>query len=413
MLSSNKDYLSIINNLIEEQNYDDALNKIKELQNDDSITLTDEENTSLNNHESLLKDYLKLDLIDSLTEYNTQMQLLLSNPLLENKSFTKMFISLKNYDALLQIELASFNDTKKIIFESMEENIEEAKNCFNQLKEKYPNEDYIQLEEALKAKEEQIAIEKEESARLEAEEKALEEAAKLEAEKILETENNIETSSITSSSESHSSNTVSQPKIAYTSAAANSSQLITVVSTGGSSAELTLWQKDSSGNWFEYDSMFARLGSGGMKSASLVYEMDMCTPTGIYSLSEAFGINSNPGSGLPYRVLDGSEYWVDDENSPYYNTMQFGEPNGRWSSAEHLSSMGRSYYYSIVVDYNRWPVIPGKSSAIFLHVDVGVPTWGCIAVEESKMVKILNWISSSANPKIILDFSYDNIYNNY
>ena len=127
MLSSNKDYLSIINNLIEEQNYDDALNKIKELQNDDSITLTDEENTSLNNHESLLKDYLKLDLIDSLTEYNTQMQLLLSNPLLENKSFTKMFISLKNYDALLQIELASFNDTKKIIFESMEENIEEAK----------------------------------------------------------------------------------------------------------------------------------------------------------------------------------------------------------------------------------------------------------------------------------------------
>ena len=376
MLSSNKDYLSIINNLIEEQNYDDALNKIKELQNDDSITLTDEENTSLNNHESLLKDYLKLDLIDSLTEYNTQMQLLLSNPLLENKSFTKMSISLKNYDALLQIELASFNDTKKIIFESMEENIEEA-------------------------------------ARLEAEEKALEEAAKLEAEKILETENNIETSSITSSSESHSSNTVSQPKIAYTSAAGNSSQLITVVSTGGSSAELTLWQKDSSGNWFEYDSMFARLGSGGMKSASLVYEMDMCTPTGIYSLSEAFGINSNPGSGLPYRVLDGSEYWVDDENSPYYNTMQFGEPNGRWSSAEHLSSMGRSYCYSIVVDYNRWPVIPVKSSAIFLHVDVGVPTWGCIAVEESKMVKILNWISSSANPKIILDFSYDNIYNNY
>ena len=59
MLSSNKDYLSIINNLIEEQNYDDALNKIKELQNDDSITLTDEENTSLNNHESLIKRLFK------------------------------------------------------------------------------------------------------------------------------------------------------------------------------------------------------------------------------------------------------------------------------------------------------------------------------------------------------------------
>ena len=200
------------------------------------------------------------------------------------------------------------------------------------------------------------------------------------------------------------------PKIANTSVAASSSQLISVVSTGGSTAELILWQKDSNGTWYEYDSMFARLGENGMKNSSDVYEMDLSTPTGVYTLTEAFGVASDPGSQVPYRVLDGSEYWVDDVNSPYYNTMQFGEPNGRWTSAEHLTDYQNAYKYALVIDYNRWPVVPGKSSAIFLHVDVGIPTYGCVAVAQSKMVEILNWVNPSSNPKIMLALSYDQLY---
>ncbi|MDU3721630.1 MAG: hypothetical protein E7G24_00230, partial [Clostridium celatum] len=123
--------------------------------------------------------------------------------------------------------------------------------------------------------------------------------------------------------------------------------------------------------------------------------------------------NENPGSALPYRVLDGSEYWVDDENSDYYNTMQFGDANGRWNSAEHLSSFQGYYNYSIVIDYNRWPVISGKSSAIFLHCDLGSYTYGCVAIAEDKLINILKWLKPNNNPKIILDFTYDNIYNNY
>lgn len=202
-----------------------------------------------------------------------------------------------------------------------------------------------------------------------------------------------------------------QPYIAFTSPASNSSQIITVTSTGGSNGELVMWQKDSKGIWYEYDRMYARLGSGGMKAAHEVYEMDMCTPTGVYSLTEAFGAAGNPGSGVPYRKLDGSEYWIDDPNSAFYNTMQFGAPNGRWQSAEHLIEHPNAYKYSLVIDYNRSPVIPGKSSAIFLHVDVGVPTWGCVAVAENKMVKILNWINPSSNPKIILGFTENYISN--
>ena len=40
-----------------------------------------------------------------------------------------------------------------------------------------------------------------------------------------------------------------------------------------------------------------------------------------------------------------------------------------------------------------------ESSAIFLHVDVRIPTWGCVAVAENKMIEILNWLNPSSIPK--------------
>ncbi|MBU3109030.1 L,D-transpeptidase family protein [Clostridium gasigenes] len=225
---------------------------------------------------------------------------------------------------------------------------------------------------------------------------------KLEEDKELSA--NKESPKPTNKQQTENNSEAKQPYIANTSAAKNSSQLLTITSTGGSSGELIMWEKDSHGVWYEYDRMYARLGSGGMKEASEVYEMDKCTPTGVYSLTEAFGVAENPGSGVRYKQLDGSEYWIDDSNSQYYNTMEFGEANGRWQSAEHLIDYKNAYKYSLVIDYNRWPTIPGKSSAIFLHVDTGIPTLGCVAVAQDKMVKILNWINPSSNPKIILGF---------
>lgn len=201
--------------------------------------------------------------------------------------------------------------------------------------------------------------------------------------------------------------------IGNTNASKNSCQIITVVSTGVSNAEVTLWEYSSDNTWNSIAVTYGRLGSNGMKKSDAVYEMDLCTPTGIYTLKEAFGISNNPGTLIPYRVLDGSEYWVDDENSKYYNTMQFGEANGRWISAEHLKSYTKAYDYSVVIDYNRYPIVPGKSSAIFLHCDTGNATLGCVAVDEKTMIDILKWLDPSKNPQIILDFSYENIYNNY
>ncbi|MGL5354893.1 MAG: hypothetical protein ACRDA5_16495, partial [Clostridium sp.] len=66
--------------------------------------------------------------------------------------------------------------------------------------------------------------------------------------------------------------------IGNTKASKDSSQLVTVVSKGGSNAELTLWERDKDNNWNSTTRTFARLGSGGMKEAGEVYEMDLCTP---------------------------------------------------------------------------------------------------------------------------------------
>ncbi|MGG7144492.1 L,D-transpeptidase family protein [Clostridium nigeriense] len=192
-----------------------------------------------------------------------------------------------------------------------------------------------------------------------------------------------------------------------------SSQIVTVVSKGSSYGELVFWEKDASGNWISVDKVSARLGQNGMKVASKVYEMDKCTPTGIYSLTEGFGINDNPGSGIRYRQLDGTEYWVDDEGSEFYNTMQFGEPNGRWLSAERLIDFQGYYNYAIVIDYNRWPVVPGKSSAIFLHCDTGSYTYGCVAIPQQNLINLLTKLDPEKDPVIIMDFSYEDIYNNY
>ena len=279
-------------------------------------------------------------------------------------------------------------EAKKVIEDNISGDIDKAKVLIDEFKSKYPLEDITELESKYKERVEYIEKEKEEKSVVEE----------------IDYEKDINNSGVTEGS---------GKGIGSTLAAQNSSQIITVVSNGGSYGELVMWEKDGSDNWIEVDRVAARLGQNGMKYESEVYEMDKCTPTGIYTVTEAFGINGNPGSGVPYRELDGSEYWVDDVDSEYYNTMQFGEPNGRWASAEKLTDFGGYYNYALVIDYNRWPVISGKSSAIFLHCDMGIYTYGCVAIPQNNLVNLLTWLNPSNNPVIILDFTYEDIYTNY
>ncbi|MCD2500797.1 L,D-transpeptidase family protein [Clostridium sp. NSJ-145] len=385
--------ISIIEDLISEGSYDDAIEKIDELTEKYSYKL----DKKITDYRSILETYRYIDSCKDSIEIKEIIELLKEDysELLKDNIFIKLNESLlqKQNDIDNHIkEMENINIFKVQIEEAIDRDIEEAKTLIEIFKRDYPDEDILALENKLKEKIGNIENEKE---LLKEDETVIEE---VEYEKDINNSTGIQENKL---------------GIANTVAAQNSSQIITVVSNGGSYGELVMWQKDGNGNWVEVERVAARLGQNGMKYASEVYEMDKCTPTGIYTVTEAFGINSNPGSGVPYRELDGSEYWVDDVDSEYYNTMQFGDPNGRWNSAEKLVDFPGYYNYSLVIDYNRWPVIPGKSSAIFLHCDMGIYTYGCVAIPQNNLVNLLTWLDPNSNPVMILDFTYEDIYNNY
>lgn len=144
----------------------------------------------------------------------------------------------------------------------------------------------------------------------------------------------------------------------------------------------------------------AYVGTDGVGKAS---EYVSRTPAGVFTLTEAFGRSSDPGTQLPYRQVGYSDWWVSDVGSAKYNTFQHCSP-GTWcgfdqGASEQLGAIGL-YDYAVVIDYNRRPAVPGKGSAFFLHVTEYAPTQGCISIEESTLVRLLTWLKPARQPVI-------------
>ena len=175
-------------------------------------------------------------------------------------------------------------------------------------------------------------------------------------------------------------------------AAAYAKQIVAVVSDG-SSAVVSMHEKDENGVWRELLSTNGFVGSAGVGQAS---ESVSRTPRGTYSLTQAFGIQKDPGTDLPYIQVDSSHYWVDDPSSSYYNRLVSTNDVARnWNSAEHLVDASPAYDYAVVIDYNT-DCVPGSGSAFFLHCSTGAPTAGCVAVPENDMLFILQNLSEDA-----------------
>jgi L,D-peptidoglycan transpeptidase YkuD (ErfK/YbiS/YcfS/YnhG family) len=60
------------------------------------------------------------------------------------------------------------------------------------------------------------------------------------------------------------------------------------------------------------------------------------------------------------------------------------------------------YDHALVIDYNRWPAVPGAGSAFFLHVANGAPTAGCVAVDDADLTAIMRWLDPAARPLIAI-----------
>jgi len=155
--------------------------------------------------------------------------------------------------------------------------------------------------------------------------------------------------------------------------------------------------------WAEaFPPLAGTVGRNGVTSAEKKKEGDGCTPAGTYPLGPAFGYAKTLDTKLTYRQATADDFWVDDAESPEYNRWVVGKPNAK--SFELMKRADDLYEIGAVIRYNTDPVVPGKGSAIFLHVwpGPGKPTAGCVALEKIHVGLLLGWLSDAANPRIVI-----------
>ena len=179
-------------------------------------------------------------------------------------------------------------------------------------------------------------------------------------------------------------------------------QVVTVVaaSARATSARLTAWERRGDGWTAVLGPVTARVGAAGVGQAS---ETTSRTPAGTFTLTEAFG-TGDPGTALPYRVVDGDDWWVSDVASPRYNRYAQCAPGScdfDESAGENLLRSDGVYDDAVVIDYNR-AGRPGAGSAFFLHISNGAPTAGCVAVGRADLTALMRWLDPAARPVIAI-----------
>jgi L,D-peptidoglycan transpeptidase YkuD (ErfK/YbiS/YcfS/YnhG family) len=163
---------------------------------------------------------------------------------------------------------------------------------------------------------------------------------------------------------------------------------VSVGSAGATHGLLQVWKRRANGTYASaYGPTTAWVGAQGIGATR---EGLARTPAGVFGLSEAFGTAADPGTALPYRRVDGNDWWVSDANSPYYNTYRRCAPGScpfNEKAGERLAVP--AYAHAAVIDHNRAPVVRGAGSAFFLHVSNGKPTAGCVAIGISHLQRVL------------------------
>jgi L,D-peptidoglycan transpeptidase YkuD (ErfK/YbiS/YcfS/YnhG family) len=200
-------------------------------------------------------------------------------------------------------------------------------------------------------------------------------------------------------------------------------QVIVVSAPRSSSTEGTLSAYERvNGEWVVIQKPIrAQLGYGGLVPGDKRRQATGTTPTGTYSIVSAFGRKADPGTALDYTRVDRNDAWTYNPKVPStYNLFQNADRS--WKSygryVEELWDMGMQYNYVAVLDYNlpQGQINTGKNGVrrtnepadtrlgggIFLHVDNGKKTAGCISIAQPAMRKILRWLDPDQAPMITI-----------
>lgn len=140
-----------------------------------------------------------------------------------------------------------------------------------------------------------------------------------------------------------------------------------------------------------YRCAIGRLGVTSRKA-----EADGATPAGCYPLRKVYyraDKMRKPKTKLETVIINKDDGWCDDPTCPDYNQfVKLPHPGSHerlWRDDDNL--------YDIVmpIGYNDDPPVPGKGSAIFVHIarPSFTPTNGCVALAEGDLLEILAQIT--------------------
>lgn len=147
----------------------------------------------------------------------------------------------------------------------------------------------------------------------------------------------------------------------------------------------------------------AMLGRTGVVASAQKREGDGGTPAGVHPIGPAFGYAPTATTGLAYRQATARDWWIDDPASPAYNTWQTNDGKPA-VSAEAMRRDDDQYELGAVLGWNVDPVVPGRGSAIFLHVWKGPdePTSGCVALAREHVAALLAWLDTASSPCMVV-----------
>ena len=127
-------------------------------------------------------------------------------------------------------------------------------------------------------------------------------------------------------------------------------------------------------------------------------EGDLSTPVGTFHFNKIYYRADRLGSIefiIDSSIISKNDGWCDDQKSDLYNQhIQFPFQG----SAEHLYRDDHIYDIICVLNYNTSPIIPGRGSAIFLHIARSgfLGTEGCIAIEREALIEIATNLTSDS-----------------
>ncbi|ARF59886.1 hypothetical protein B1H19_34660 [Streptomyces gilvosporeus] len=182
-------------------------------------------------------------------------------------------------------------------------------------------------------------------------------------------------------------------------------QLITAraLTTGSTTGTVSWWQRHN-GRWHQRGSAPARFGSGGLTEGRTRQQGTSTTPTGLYDLPYAFGLDpAPPGTTIPYRRVGPDSWWCEDNASASYNRWVAPlPPDCAAGESERLADYPTQYGRALVTGFNYHRPVRHRGAGIFLHVNGKGATAGCVSVPARAMARILAWVRPSLAPHLAI-----------